>query len=32
MRAKGTGSEMDYARRLDGHRRLRQSLERLARA
>jgi hypothetical protein len=30
MRAKGTGSEKDYARRLDGHRRLRRSLETLA--
>src|SRR5437764_428960 len=32
MRAKGSGSEMAYARRLDGHRRLRRSLEALARA
>src|SRR3989441_1199789 len=32
MRAKGGGSEMRYARRLDGHRRLRRSLEALARA
>src|SRR5437867_4337195 len=32
MRAKGGGSEMAYARRLDGHRRLRRSLEALARA
>ena len=31
MRAKGTGSEKDYARRLDGHRRLRPILETLAR-
>jgi hypothetical protein len=31
MRAKGGGSEMTYARRLDGHRRLRRSLEALAR-
>jgi len=30
MRAKGGGSEMAYARRLDGHRRLRQSLDALA--
>jgi len=30
MRAKGSGSEMDYARRLDAHRRLRQILETLA--
>jgi hypothetical protein len=32
MRAKGSGSEMRYARRLDAHRRLRRSLEALARA
>src|SRR2546428_255087 len=31
MRAKGGRSEMRYARRLDGHRRLRRSLEALAR-
>lgn len=31
MRAKGSGSEMAYARRLDGHRRLCRSLEALAR-
>src|SRR6266446_3646317 len=31
MRAKGTGSEKDYARRLDGHRSLRPILETLAR-
>jgi hypothetical protein len=31
MRAKGGASEMDYARRLDGHARLRRSLEALAR-
>ena len=31
MRAKGSGREMDYARRLDGHRRLRQTLDALAR-
>ena len=31
MRAKGGGTEMAYARRLDGHRRLRRSLEDLAR-
>jgi hypothetical protein len=30
MRAKGSGREMDYARRLDGHRRLLRSLEDLA--
>ena len=30
MRAKGSGSERDYARRLDAHRRLRQILETLA--
>jgi hypothetical protein len=30
MRAKGGGSEMAYARRLDGHRRFRRSLESLA--
>jgi hypothetical protein len=30
MRAKGGRSEMAYARRLDGHRRLRRSLEALA--
>jgi hypothetical protein len=32
LRSKGRGSEMAYARRLDGHRRLRQSLDALARA
>ena len=32
MRAKGGGSEMRYARLLDGHRRLRRSLESLARS
>jgi hypothetical protein len=32
MRAKGSRGEMDYARRLDRHRRLRQSLESLARS
>src|SRR6266850_943719 len=32
MRAKGSGSEMRYARLLDGHRRLRRSLDALARA
>ena len=32
LRSKGRGSEMAYARQLDGHRRLRQSLEALARA
>jgi len=32
MRAKGSGSEMRYARLLDGHRRLRRSLESLARS
>jgi hypothetical protein len=32
MRAKGGGSEMTYARQLDGHRRFRQSLEKLAHA
>jgi hypothetical protein len=32
MRAKGGASEMGYARRLDGHARLRRSLEALARA
>ncbi len=32
MRAKGGASEREYARRLDGHRRLRGALERLARA
>jgi hypothetical protein len=32
MRAKGGGSEMTYARQLDGHRRLRRSLEKLAHA
>jgi len=31
MRAKGSGSEMDYARRLDGHQKLRRALEDLAR-
>ncbi|MEK7700554.1 MAG: hypothetical protein AAB418_00980 [candidate division NC10 bacterium] len=31
MRAKGGASEREYARRLDGHRRLRRSLEALAR-
>ncbi len=31
MRAKGSGSEREYARRLDGHHRLREALERLAR-
>jgi hypothetical protein len=31
MRAKGGGSEMTYARRLDGHRRLRRALESLVR-
>jgi len=31
MRAKGGGTEMAYARRLDGHRRLRRSLEDLVR-
>ena len=31
MRAKGSGSEKEYARRLDGHRRFRQALEMLAR-
>jgi hypothetical protein len=31
MRAKGGGTEMDYARRLDRHQRLRRSLETLAR-
>jgi hypothetical protein len=30
MRAKGSGSEMDYARRLDGHPHLRRALEDLA--
>jgi hypothetical protein len=32
MRAKGSGSEMDYARRLDGHRGVRRILEDLAQA
>ncbi len=32
MRAKGRGSERDYARRLDAHRRFRRSLAALARA
>jgi hypothetical protein len=32
MRAKGSGSEREYAQRLDGHHRLREALERLARA
>ena len=32
MRAKGGASEREYARRLDGHHRLREALERLARA
>jgi hypothetical protein len=31
MRAKGGGTEMAYARALDGHRRLRRSLEALVR-
>jgi len=31
MRAKGSGSEREYAQRLDGHHRLREALERLAR-
>jgi len=31
MRAKGGSAEMDYARRLDRHQRLRRSLETLAR-
>jgi hypothetical protein len=32
MRAKGSGTEMAYSRRLDGHRRLLRSLEALARS
>lgn len=32
MRAKGSGSEMAYTRQLDAHRRLRRSLEKLARS
>ncbi|MGH7302718.1 MAG: hypothetical protein ACRELZ_05475, partial [Candidatus Rokuibacteriota bacterium] len=32
MRSKGSGSEMAYTRRLDGHHRLRRALSVLARA